>query len=73
MLIRPTWTHGNRRPVLRRAQWGIVVGATDIFDGLVSLLSLGQFASDASLNAAFRLTVAESRRYQAQQEKEVVR
>lgn len=59
--VEPTWTRGRRRTLLRRAQWGLLVGAAEVFSGAVSVLSLGQFASNLPLNVAFALTVRESR------------
>lgn len=64
-IIEPTWTKGQRRTLLRRVQWGVLVGAADIFAGVVSVVSLGQFASGLPLEVALRLTIRESRRMSA--------
>lgn len=51
------------RPFWRRVEWGVKMGAAEVFDGAVSLLSFGQMVSNLGLEVCFRLALKESRRY----------
>ena len=59
--IAPTWQK-TRRSFWRRTQWGLALGGASIFDGLVDVLSLGQFGSNLAMQVAVKMTVAEHRR-----------
>jgi hypothetical protein len=58
---------GRTESVAGRALWGVVTGAAAIFDGTVSILTLGVYHGDLQWSAALWLVKAEARAHQAKE------
>jgi hypothetical protein len=59
-LISRTWPN-SKRSFAQRARFGVAIGAAEVFDGIVSIVTLGQYASWLAMRVTLELSIIEAK------------